>query len=164
VHFNPTNFTFWTNAEETNGYKVNGTYIYKVDLTTLATGSTTRSTITLKMAIASSSKVGININMPFDIWYSLNKASLPFYAPPTVTDTDSSSTSSSLVDALISPDSLESLIQSYGEETKDELETWTDEDFATAYAEARQRVNRQPVPITVAAKMDQFGRLTVSFN
>jgi hypothetical protein len=37
VHFNPQNFTFWINAEETFGYKVAGTYIYKVDIQNKAT-------------------------------------------------------------------------------------------------------------------------------
>ena len=162
VHFNPKNFTFWTNAEETNGFKVNGTYIYKIDLTTLATGQSTRSTLTLTMTLASTTKVGINITMPFDLWYQLNKATIPWYSPPTA-DSSTSSTAS-LVDALISSDSLENLIETYGEETKDELAAWTDEDFATAYAEARQRVSKPSVPITVAAKMDQFGLLTINFN
>jgi hypothetical protein len=26
--------------------------------------------------------VGINITMPFDIWYALNKKSIKYYAPP----------------------------------------------------------------------------------
>jgi hypothetical protein len=42
-----------------------------------------------------------------------------------------------LVNELISDDTLEDLIESYGEETKDVLSHWTEEDFATAYAEAR---------------------------
>ena len=87
------------------------------------------------MVLASTPKTkGININMPFDLWYQLNKANLPFYAPPTKsTSTDSED----LVNDLIPSDSLEDLIENYGEETKDVLSTWTEEDFATAYAEAR---------------------------
>lgn len=70
MHFNRANFTFWTLAEETYGYKVNGTYIYRVDLTNLGTQVTTRSTLTLKMLLASTPKTGgININMPIDLWY-----------------------------------------------------------------------------------------------
>lgn len=46
-HFNPANFTFWINAEETYGYRVNGTYIYKVDLKNKSSGAIRRETITI---------------------------------------------------------------------------------------------------------------------
>jgi len=75
--------------EETYGNKVNGTYIYRVDLTNLETQVTTRSTLTLKMLLAPTKKTeGININMPIDAWYQLNKDKIPFYAPPTTTLSD----------------------------------------------------------------------------
>lgn len=32
VHWNPTNYTFWTLAVETNGYRYAGTYIYRVNM------------------------------------------------------------------------------------------------------------------------------------
>ncbi len=71
--------------------------------------------------------------MPIDLWYQLNKGKIPFYAPPTTSITNTTN----LVNELISDDTLEDLIESYGEETKDVLSHWTEEDFATAYAEAR---------------------------
>ena len=41
-------------------------------------------TFTLQMILASLSTATqkININLPFDIWYEVNKFNLPFYAPP----------------------------------------------------------------------------------
>lgn len=35
IHHNPRNLTLWTNAAETFGERVNGTYIYAVDLVDL---------------------------------------------------------------------------------------------------------------------------------
>jgi hypothetical protein len=33
---------------------------------------------------AVSSKVGINITLPFDQWYELNRNKVPYYSPPTL--------------------------------------------------------------------------------
>lgn len=50
INFNPANHTFWINAQDTMGAKVNGTYIYKIDLKNKATGSIKRSTLTIKIS------------------------------------------------------------------------------------------------------------------
>jgi hypothetical protein len=50
INFNPANHTFWINAQDTMGAKVNGTYIYKIDLKNKAAGSITRSTLTIKIS------------------------------------------------------------------------------------------------------------------
>jgi hypothetical protein len=34
------------------------------------------------LASLSTATQKININLPFDIWYEVNKFNLPFYAPP----------------------------------------------------------------------------------
>ena len=76
IHFNESNFTFWTSAQETNVDKVNGTYLYYIEMEDVTTKVLTRKTYTLKMEKASIKSVGISINLPFDIWYALHKNSI----------------------------------------------------------------------------------------
>jgi len=79
VHYNPVNFTFWTNAAETFGSKVNGTYIYSIDLHQISTGAKTLSTLVLNLTEGSLAKTKyIKINLPFYTWYTLNREDLPY--------------------------------------------------------------------------------------
>lgn len=120
LNYNPANYTFWINADEINGYRVNGTYIYKVDLTP-ENGVTERQTITVHMQLALAPSVTslININQPFHLWYELNKASLPsiFYAPAPQKVPEKGASLSE----LISTKALDQITMEFGEQVLSEL-------------------------------------------
>lgn len=61
---------------------VNGTYIYYVELRDSTTKSLkNRFTISLRMTKVEVTSP-ININLPFELWALINKASLAYYVPP----------------------------------------------------------------------------------
>lgn len=146
IHYNPANFTFWALAAEMNGYKYNGTFVYKVDFTEVAdSNKVRRETITfnISLALPSNATKGIVIDIaPFELWYEINRSKLTrFYAPKRVTSP--SQTTEPAVNQFIEEEEIEYLIEKFGEESVDELASWTQEEVALAYEEARKRVNRK---------------------
>ena len=51
------------------------------------------------MAAATLKDVGININLPFELWYSINKKTLSWYSPPA--KDDGTTTTSALATELL---------------------------------------------------------------
>ena len=80
MHYSPSNFTIWSNAIETNKDKANGTFIYLIEITS-SSGSVDRKTLTLVMQRKTIQDVGINIDLPFELWYPLNKNKISWYIP-----------------------------------------------------------------------------------
>lgn len=167
MRYNPANFTIYTLADETYGFKVNGTYIYEIEKKTLSTGSITRATLTIIMSLAklSSATSLINIDKPFEVWYELNKNKIPFYAPPTPTVKDLvTGENQSAISEILSTDELKHIIEVYGQEATNDLNTWSLEEILRAYEEARQRLTKPVIPISVKAKLDSVGLLAIKFN
>lgn len=82
IHYDSSAKTMWSSKSDTMNRPVNGTYIYFVELKdaqTLALKSRfTLSLVMTKVAVTSP----ININLPFNLWAEINRASLPYYVPP----------------------------------------------------------------------------------
>lgn len=156
VHINAQNFTLWTDANETFGNRVNGTYIYKIDIIKKDTGSIQRKTVTLNLKYAAPlATSSININLPFDLWIMRNQHNLPYYlyAPPPGRVSLSSVEKS--ITEFITEDELATLQEDFGQEVIDEFASWTKKDFDLAFQEARERLKKkEPKPIAVKPKFD----------
>lgn len=167
MHFNPANFTLYTLAAETYGNKVNGTYIYGTELTENSSGKTSRSSITIKMTLANLNPNTslINIDMPFDIWYELNKKIIPFYSPPApAVVEDETDKSFSAISEVLSASEFKDLIEEFGQQATSDLQSWSKEEVLAAYEEARTRMAQPMIPIRAKAEINSVGLLTISFN
>lgn len=112
------------------------------------------------MSQAQVNSVGINITLPFEIWYKLNKNSIPWYRPPPkVTSAEQTSATNKGYSEYLS-----SLAPSLDEKTVDAIENWTDAEIAEAYLKALDRVNSPTIPIGVDASLNSMGTLTIKFS
>ena len=67
IWYNPANFTFTTNAIETNQFGKNGTYIFYVEMEQISQTNQTNVTFTFVLPPSTIQQVhGIKIDMPFD--------------------------------------------------------------------------------------------------
>ena len=140
---------------------MNGTFIYYVELTNSATSTKTRNTYTIVMSQAFVNSVGINITLPFDIWYQLNKNSIPWYMPPRkVTSIKQTSAAAGHVYS----EYLSSLAPYLDKKTVNALEKWTDSEIAEAYKESLERINSPTIPIGIDASLSSMGLLTIKFS
>ena len=134
LHYSPSNFTIWSNAIESNQDKANGTYIYLIEITS-SSGSVERKTLTLVMQRKAIQDVGINIDLPFDLWYPLNKNKISWYIPkPKVSQEPSTSSNEP---SKLSADLLATITAS-GVDKKafDVISTWNNEQILEAYEES----------------------------
>lgn len=86
IKYNPANFTFYSDFKNTNLRVVNATHIYRVNTEFEDNRNMTYSEDMTFMfnVTAVKSKVGINITLPFDEWYALNRKKIKYYSPPTL--------------------------------------------------------------------------------
>lgn len=108
----------------------------------------------MQLGTANTATNSLNIDItPFSLWLELNKAELSdrFYVPPL--RRPATQTPLAITD-LIEDDYFEEIINEYGEESKDQLSTWSEKDLALAYSEARFRAEKIHVPITAYAEIN----------
>jgi hypothetical protein len=55
---------------------------------------------------------------------------------------------------VLSAESIREILDEFGMEAETEMSKWTDEDFAIAYDEARKRLLKPDIPISVKVKMN----------
>ena len=113
------------------------------------------------MSQAFVNSVGINITLPFDIWYQLNKNSIPWYMPQ---PNDMPIQQTSAAGGQVYSEYLSSFTSYLDKKIVNALAKWTDSEIAEAYKESLERINRPTPPISIDASLSSMGLLRIKFS